>query len=126
MKFNKERDIPDGIPDYHMGKLIHVSHGSSEPRVIKFDTGLVPMGSDAAWVKLVKAGNADVQIIAGDGMTLRAPGGGSSYTISQLNKVVEVTVTAADAPGDTANTIYISDPDYPRFSSPDMLEESVG
>ena len=99
----------DGIPDYHMGKLIHVSHGSSEPRVIKFDTGLVPMGSDAAWVKLVKAGNADVQIIAGDGMTLRAPGGGSSYTISQLNKVVEVTVTAADAPGDTANTIYISD-----------------
>jgi hypothetical protein len=100
---------PDGIPDYHMGKLIHVTHGSAEPRIIRFNTGLVPSGSNAAWVKLVKAGNADVQIVAGTGMTLRAPGGGTSYTISQLNKMVEVTVTAADAPSETANTVYIKD-----------------
>lgn len=98
-----------GLPDYHMGKLIHLNNGGSQPLIVKFDTGLVPMGSDAAWVKLVKAGNADVEIVAGDGMTLRAPGGGSSYTISQANKVVEVTVTAANAPGDTANTIYVND-----------------
>jgi hypothetical protein len=99
----------DGIPPNHMGKLIHVAHGSGELRTIKFTTGLVPPGSHAAWVKLVKADNSDVEIVAGDGMTLRAPGGGSSYTITQINKVVEVTVTAADAPDGTQNTVYIND-----------------
>lgn len=100
---------PDGIPAMHMGKLIHVSHGSGDLRTVSFTTGLVPPGSSAAWVKLVKAGNSDVQIVAGTGMTLRAPGGGTSYTITQLNKMVEVTVTAADAPAEIANTVYIKD-----------------
>ena len=99
----------DGIPDFHMGKLIHVSHGSGDLRTIKFNTGLVPPGSHAAWVKITKADASDVAIVAGDGMTLRAPGGGSTYTITELNKVVEVTVTGAEAPSGTQNTIYIKD-----------------
>jgi hypothetical protein len=98
---------PDGIPAFHMGKLIHVSHGGADAKVVKFGTGLVPAGSQAAWVKLVKAGTSDIQIVAGDGMTLRAPGGGTSYLISEINKMVEVTVTAADAPAGIANTVYV-------------------
>ena len=98
-----------GIPNFHMGKLIHVSNSGEDPVEIKFNTGLVPAGSDAAWVKITKAGTADVLLTAGTGMTMRAPGGGSDYTITQLNKVVEVTVTGAGAPSGAQNTVYIKD-----------------
>jgi hypothetical protein len=99
----------DGIPEWHMGKLIHASQNSGDPLTFKFNTGLVPPGSQAAWVKIVKAGASDVEILAGDGMTLRAPGGGTSYTITELNKMVEVTVTGDTAPSGADNTVYIKD-----------------
>ncbi len=102
---------PTGVGAVHMGNIVHVSHGSEQVDVL-FGPGLVPTGAEAAWIKLVKAGNANVRIIVTPEMTLRAPGGGSEYVITQLNKMVEVYVTAATGPAamnGITNHVYIRD-----------------
>ncbi len=100
-----------GVDAVHMGNIVHVSHGSEQVDVL-FGPGLVPAGAEAAWIKLVKAGNANVRIIATPEMTLKVPGGGSEYVITQLNKMVEVYVTAASGPAamnGMTNHVYIRD-----------------
>ncbi len=99
--------LPDGMSPSHLGKLVRVSSGAASTTV-KIPTGLVPLGQQAATVKLVKVAAADVDIIAGAGMTLVAPGGGSVYTITEIGRVVELTVTAADL-AQQPNHIYIQD-----------------
>jgi hypothetical protein len=88
-----------------MGKLVRVSSGAASTPVM-IPTGLVPLGQQAATVKLVKVAAADVVVTAGPGMTLVAPGGGSTYTITEIGRVVELTVTAADL-AQQPNHIYI-------------------
>lgn len=100
---------PSGVGAIHMGNIVHVSHGSAQVDVL-FGSGLVPAGAEAAWIKLVKAGNANVRIIATPEMTLKVPGGGSEYVITELNKMVEVYVTAATGPAamnGMTNHVYI-------------------
>jgi len=100
---------PGGVSQIHMGNIVHVSHGSEQVDVL-FGSGLVPAGAEAAWIKLVKAGNANVRIIATPEMTLKAPGGGSEYVITELNRMVEVYVTAATGPAamnGMTNHVYI-------------------
>jgi hypothetical protein len=102
---------PSGVGAVHMGNIVHVSHGSEQVDVL-FGPGLVPVGAEAAWIKLVKAGNANVRIIASPEMTLKVPGGGSEYIITQLNKMVEVYVTAATGPAamtGMTNHVYVRD-----------------
>lgn len=99
--------LAGGLPPYHMGKLIRVSSGEASTTVM-IPTGLVPLGQQGATVKLVKVAAADVEIVPGEGMTMIAPGGGGSYTITQLGKVVELTITSATAP-QQPNHIYIAD-----------------
>jgi hypothetical protein len=102
---------PNGVEAFHMGNIVHVSHGSQQVDVL-FGPGLVPAGAEAAWIKLVKAGNANVRIIATPQMTLKVPGGGSEYIITQPNKMVEVYVTAASGPAamnGMTNHVYVRD-----------------
>ncbi|MEZ5865714.1 MAG: hypothetical protein R3D25_17215 [Geminicoccaceae bacterium] len=95
----------DGMSPGHMGKLVRVSSGAADTTVM-IPTGLVPLGQQAATVKLVKVATADVLVTAGPGMTLVAPGGGTSYAITEIGRVVELTVTAADL-AQQPNHIYI-------------------
>ncbi|MCB1990410.1 MAG: hypothetical protein H6852_18475 [Geminicoccaceae bacterium] len=97
--------LADGMSSSHMGKLVRVSSGAASTPVM-IPTGLVPLGQQAATVKLVKVAAADVVVTAGPGMTLVAPGGGSTYTITEIGRVVELTVTAADL-AQQPNHIYI-------------------
>ena len=97
--------LADGVPVGHMGKLIRVSSGAATAEVM-VPTGLVPLGQQAATFKLVKVAAADILVTAGPGMTLLAPGGGATYTISETGRVVELTVTAADV-AQQPNHIYI-------------------
>ena len=97
--------LADGMVASHMGKLIRVSNGAASTTVM-IPTGLVPLGQQAATVKLVKVAAADILITAGPGMTLLAPGGGGTYTITETGRVVELTVTAADV-AQQPNHIYI-------------------
>lgn len=97
--------LPDGLPAGHMGKLVRVSSGGASTTVM-IPAGLVPLGQQSASVKLVKVAAADVLITAGTGMTLIAPGGGSSYTITEPGKVVELIVTAASV-AQQPNHIYV-------------------
>ncbi len=102
---------PDGVSPVHMGNIVHVSHGSAQVDVV-FGPGLVPLGAEAAWIKLVKAGNANVRIAAISPMVLKAPGGASEYIITELNRMVEVYVTAASGPtalNGMTNHVYIRD-----------------
>jgi hypothetical protein len=72
----------------------------------------VPLGAEAAWIKLVKAGSADVRIIASPEMTLKVPGGGNEYIITEINKMVEVYVTATSGPAamnGMTNHVYVRD-----------------
>jgi len=102
---------PGGVGANHMGNIVHVSHGSEQVDVL-FGPGLVPLGAEAAWIKLVKAGNANVRIAVTPEMTLMAPGGAAEYIITEMNKMVEVYVTAASGPAamsGIANHVYIRD-----------------
>lgn len=97
--------LADGLPASHMGKLVRVSSGAASTTVM-IPTGLVPLGQQAATVKLVKVAAADILITAGPGMTLIAPGGGATYTITETGRVAELTITAADV-AQQPNHIYI-------------------
>ncbi len=97
--------LVDGVPAGHMGKLIRVSSGAATTTIM-VPTGLVPLGQQAATFKLVKVAAADILVTAGPGMTLLAPGGGNTYTITEAGRVVELTVTAADV-AQQPNHIYI-------------------
>lgn len=94
------------VPASYLGKLVRVA--SVTPTFLEVPTGLVPVGAPAAWFKVMKALDGDVEIRAGAGMTLEAPGRVAPYAITQRNRIVTVHVTAADDP-QQPNHVYIED-----------------
>ncbi|GBD43735.1 hypothetical protein HRbin40_01215 [bacterium HR40] len=94
------------IPASYLGRLVRVSNGS--PTWLEVPSGLVPVGVPCAWFRVMKVGTGDVEIRAGTGMTLHAPGEVVPYVISQRYRVVTVYVTAGDD-AQHPNRIYIED-----------------
>ncbi|GBD42090.1 hypothetical protein HRbin39_01477 [bacterium HR39] len=89
-----------------MGQLVWVANGSRT--FLEVPAGLVPPGVEAVWFKVQKAGAGDVEIRAGQGMTLHAPDGANPYVLTRPRQVVTVIVTG---PEDTQepNAVYIED-----------------
>ncbi len=94
------------VPGHYVGQLIRVTAGATT--FLEVPTGLVPPGVECVWFKVQKGGPGDVEIRAGAGMTLAAPGGVDPYVITQPRKTVTVYVTAADEPQEP-NHVYIED-----------------
>ncbi len=92
------------VPQSYLGKLIRVANAN--PTFLEVPTGLVPPGIPAVTFRVMKAGPGDVEIRAGAGMTLAAPGGVDPYVIVEANRIVTLTVTAADDPYQP-NRIYV-------------------
>ena len=75
----------------YLGALVRVQ---SETRsYVEIPKGLVPDGMEAVSLRLMKAGLGDVEVGAGPGMTLLAPGGVDPYLVTGRGKSVEVIVT---------------------------------
>lgn len=90
------------------GRLLRVSNAN--PCFIAFANSFVPANLKAVTIKVMKAGIGDVSIVAGTGMTLRAPGGGTPYTITQQNRIVTVHITGSSTmDANQPNSIYIED-----------------
>ncbi len=94
------------VSSAHVGKLIRVSNGADS--YVSFATGFVPTGLVAATVRLVKVAAGKVNIVAGSGLTLRAPGGVSPYPLVDTNKIVTVHVTSS-LDTNQGNSIYVED-----------------
>lgn len=94
------------VPASYLGRLVRIAMAT--PTWLEVPTGLVPVGVSAAWFKVMKVLDGDVEIRAGTGMTLAAPGQVNPYVITQRNRVVTVHITAADDPWQP-NHVYIED-----------------
>ena len=94
------------VSSAHVGKLIRVSNAADS--YIGFTTGFVPTGLAAATVRLMKVATGKVNIVAGSGLTLRAPGGDNPYQLVANNKIVTVHVTSS-LDTNQGNSIYVED-----------------
>jgi hypothetical protein len=94
------------VASAHVGKLIRVSNVADS--YVSFAIGFVPPGLVAATVRLMKVAAGKVNIVAGSGLTLRAPGGVSPYPLDNNNKIVTVHVTSS-LDTNQGNSIYVED-----------------
>lgn len=95
---------PMVIGSSHRGKLIRVSNAS--PTWIAFDSGFPLGGARATKVRLMKVAAGDVNLVAGAGMTLRAPGGATSFVLGELNRIVTLHLTGTGDPNQPGS-IYV-------------------
>jgi hypothetical protein len=92
------------VPPAQLGKLLRVSSAATSH--IAFDSTFVPPALDGVRMAVVKAGPGDVVITAAAGMTLRPPGGGTSFTLAEQNRIVTVHLIGAQDPHQP-NSIFI-------------------
>lgn len=92
------------VPNSYLGKLVRVAKVT--PTWLEIPTGLVPVGASAVWFKVMKVLDGDVEIRAGAGMTLEAPGQVNPYVVTERNRIVTVHVTGPDD-AQHPNRVYI-------------------
>lgn len=94
------------VPSNYLGKLVRV--GAAAQAYLEIPTGLVPDGLQGVSLKVMKAGQGDVEIRAGTDMTLISPSGTNPYLITQTGKAVTLMISAATE-ANQGNHIYIAD-----------------